>query len=234
MTETERLTGNEQVLDLVGEQVARVESVLSRLAKLEEDLRVSRDTVGKLSLENKRIRDNVDGLEKPKRATKLQSNAASISLEENDALTIERSIAAAKSRVVALGQAAKSSCAEILWALSAQRRANAKSALESILDFSLLGAVAQNLEACARSVVELKDLAYFFGHSGTAHDIDYQVSVLHQLRENFSELRIRCEALHSLIIPPVAAAQPVEEPLAEYEPADSGNRLGVLAEAVTR
>lgn len=95
MTETHRQISNEEILSNVDQQVTRVESELSRLDELQKNLRVSRDTVGKLSLENKRIRENVDGLEKSKRVTKLQSNAASISLEENDAL-IERSIAAAR------------------------------------------------------------------------------------------------------------------------------------------
>jgi hypothetical protein len=219
MTETERLTGNEQVLDLVGEQVAKVESELTRLAGLEEALHASRDTVGKLSLENKRIRDNVDGLNKSKRITKLQSNAAAISLEENDALIIERSIAAAKSRVVSLGQATKSLCSEVVWALSTARRSAAKATLEKLLDYALLGAVGQNLEACARSVVELKDLEYYFGYSATAKDAGYLISLLGQLRENFSELRSRCEAEPSLAIPPIATAQPAEAPLDEPKPA---------------
>jgi predicted RNase H-like nuclease (RuvC/YqgF family) len=234
MTETERLIGNEQVLDLVDEQVSKVESELSRLAGLQEDLHASRDTVGKLSLENKRLRDNVDGLDKSKRVTKLQSNAAAISLEENDALTIERSIAATRERVTSLGQATKSSCAEILWALSAQRRSNARTALESVLDFTHVGAFGQSLELSARSVLELKDLEYYFRYSATAKDAGYLISLLGQLRENFSELRTRCELEPSLIIPPVAVAPPVESPIAEYEPAITGNHLGSLAEAITR
>jgi hypothetical protein len=234
MTETERLIGNEQVLDLVDEQVSKVESELCRLAGLQEDLHASRDTVGKLSLENKRIRDNVDGLDKSKRITKLQSNAAAISLEENDALIIERSIAAAKSRVVSLGQVTKSSCAEILWALSTARRSAAKATLEKLLDYALLGAVGQNLEAYARSVVELRDLEFFFGYSATAKEPEYMISLLGQLREKFSLLRTMCETEADLAIPPIAVARSVEEPAAEYEPASIGNQLGVLAETVAK
>ncbi len=71
----------------------------------------------------------------------------------------------------------------------------------------------QNLAACAHSVVKLKDLAYFFGRSGTSYDIDYQISALRQLRRNFSELRDLCENdrdCHS----PITAVKPVDAPVA--------------------
>src|SRR6202035_222493 len=123
MTETERQISNERVLDLVDGQVTSVESELSRLGTLQEDLHAARETAGRLTLENKRIRDNVDGLEKSKRIAKLRDNAAAISLEEIDALMIEANIEAAKRRVIARGQSTKSSAAEILCALSTARRA---------------------------------------------------------------------------------------------------------------
>jgi isochorismate hydrolase len=91
-----------------------------------------------------------------------------------------------------------------------------------------------DLETAARAVLELKELQFYFGNSGSSDNPEYQISLLRQLRENFSQLRAMCEAEAGLIIPPVAFAQPfVEEPIAEYEPA-SGNQLGSLAEAVTR
>lgn len=60
------------------------------------------------------------------------------------------------------------------------------------------------------------------------------ISLLGQLRENFSELRLRCETEPELAIPPIAAVEPVEAPFVEYEPAITGNHLGSLVEAITR
>jgi hypothetical protein len=231
MTERERQNANKQVLDLVDEQVVLVESELARIGTLQEDLHAAREAVGRLGLENKRIRDNVDGLSKSKRVSKLQDNAAAISLEENDALMIERSIEAAKAHVIGLGRGAKSSASEVLWALSTARRVSARDALERLLDFSLVGAAGEKLEDCARPVLALKDLQYFFGHSETLKAPDYQIALLHQLRENFSQVRAMCETEPSLAIPPITVVKPAEVAVAEYEPA-GGNRLGTLAQAV--
>lgn len=160
---------------------------------------------------------------------RLRDNAATLDLEQGDAKKIEADITSAKARAVELGQAAKSSCSEILWALATARRANAKAKLEEILDFSAVGA-GQNLETAARSVRELQPLQHYFAHSATAHEADYQLALLHQLRENFSQVRAMCEAEPGLTIPAITIVKPAEAAVAEYESPASGNRLGTVAQ----
>jgi hypothetical protein len=104
MTDHQRETINREILDAADEQVARVESEISRLGRLEEDLHASRETVEKLSLETLKIRDNVDSIPKEKRMAKLRGNAATIDLEQDDARKTEANITLAKP---ALSQAAR-------------------------------------------------------------------------------------------------------------------------------
>jgi hypothetical protein len=109
---------------------------------------------------------------------------------------------------------------------------NARAALESILNFDLVGALGQNLECNARAVLELKELEYYFSNHWASNEPEYRISLLRQLRENFETLRSEVETEPDLVLPPIAAQQPVEEAAPEYEPVGSANRLGSLSEAV--
>jgi hypothetical protein len=232
MTETERHTRNGQVLGLVDAQVAKVETELASLARLEEDLHASQETIAKLGAENANLRSNEPTLDKAKRMARLRDNAATIDLEQGDARRIQARINLAKAGAIALGQAAKSSGSEILWALSTARRISTREALEGLLDFALIGAAGHNLETAARSVLELKDLEYYFGHSSaTTREPEYQLSSLRQLREHFSAVRSLCEAEPDLIIPMPNMAEPI--PAAEASPVLTGNQLGTLVQAIT-
>jgi hypothetical protein len=228
MTDHQRKTVNKEVLDAADAQVARVESEISRLGRLEEDLHASRETVEKLSLEALKIRDNVDSIPKEKRMAKLRDNAATIDLEQGDARKTEANITLAKARVVAVGEAAKASGAEILWALTAARQANAKAALEALLDMSLLGAHGENLEATARSLIELRDLENFFNHYLHADEGDRNIFLLRSLRERFTELRVLCENEPGLSLPPITVRQAIESTgAAEAKPATMAAALVV-------
>lgn len=232
MTETHRQISNREILGLVDHQVTETELNLSRLDRLEEDLHAARENIEKLRAENDRLQGNEEGLDKSKRMAKLRDNAAMVALEEGDLRKIQRSITSTRARTIALGHAAKSSASEILWALSSARRVNTRTALEQLLDFSQLGATGHNIELSARGILELKDLQYYFSNSGASVHPEYQVGLLRQLRQNFSELQICCEAEPNLVLPPITVSEPNETPLAEYEPAATSNQLGSLAEAV--
>ena len=81
MTETQRLIENERALDLAKQEVAKVESEISRLGRLEEDLHECRESIEKLLAENTKIRINQDAIDKTKRMARLRDNAATIDLE---------------------------------------------------------------------------------------------------------------------------------------------------------
>jgi hypothetical protein len=131
MTDHQRETLNRAVLDAADEQVARVESEISRLGRLEEDLHASRETVEKLGLETLKIRDNVHSIPKEKRMAKLRDNAASLDREQGDARKITAKINLTKARVVAAGEVAKAAGAAVLWALISCRKVNARPHLKT-------------------------------------------------------------------------------------------------------
>ena len=133
MTETQRLIENERALDLAKQEVAKVESEISRLGRLEEDLHECRESIEKLLAENTKIRINQDAIDKTKRMARLRDNAATIDLETGDAKRIESDIVATKARILADGEIARASCASILWSLVTARQENARAAFEEIL-----------------------------------------------------------------------------------------------------
>lgn len=226
MTDHQRETINQEVLDAADEQVAKVESEIATLGRLQEDLHASRETIERLSLETLKIRDNDDSIPKEKRMAKLRDNAASLDLEQGDARKITAKINLARTRIVAFGEVAKAAGAAILWALITCRRVNARASLEDLLDMSMLGVLGENLETNARSLLELKELQYYFNHHASADEVDRNIFLLQSLRERFSELRLLCESEQGLtLVAPVIAA-PV--PIVEAKPATPATLSGVL------
>jgi hypothetical protein len=95
--------------------------------------------------------------------------------------------------------------------LIAARRANAKAALEELLDTTLLGTLGENLEATARSLQgELAELQHYFTRYSHADETDRNVFLLRTLRERFTQLRLLCENEPGLSLPPITVRQSIE------------------------
>ena len=220
------MTTNEQLL-LVSSEISSTEEEIAKLDWQVESLAVAKASIVSSVADNQRVVANADGLSAKVRAAQFSSSAALVELARADVQATEKEIERIKIRILALGEIARSDCAEILNTLFVSRKANAREALEQLLDYSKLhSAFSEGLELCARAVLELKPLEIYFGDAWI-WETDRKIAALRFLREYFSTLRGLVEAEPGLAL--TLTERPAVMPVIESKPAQATMSAALVA-----
>jgi hypothetical protein len=211
------MTDNAKSIEAVAEAISATERELALFDSLTRNAVTNSRTVEILTTEILALHSNEAGLDSKARISKLTSTTSALALAQSDLKTAENAIGVVQARTIAAGRIARSACAEILSGLTNARRANAKEVIEKLLEVSQLGAFGAGLEFCARSVLELKEMEYFFNHSES--DTSRQIHSLRSLPQRFDELRELCANEPGLVLRmPTIKPAPVAE-MTQRQPA---------------
>jgi hypothetical protein len=177
---------NLRALEIVDGAFADLARKIAGLDRLTDDLQTSRENIQKLEAESVRIKNDVDGLERSKRVSKLAALNGSLEIEKSDNSRLLLAIQTAKSNVLAAGRGVRTLISTVLWQLLQAQKMRYTLLFDRELCLRKVPIRASDLANAGRDVVAVKELEDVLCRPKRG---DEELSTLYTLKVKFEPVR---------------------------------------------
>jgi hypothetical protein len=175
-----------RALEIVDAAFADLARKIAGLDRLTDDLQTSRENIQKLETESARIKNDVDGLERSKRVSKLATLNGSLEIEKSDNSRLLLAIQTTKANVLADGRGVRTLISTVLWQLLQAQKMRYTLLFDRELCLRKVPIRASDLANAGRDVVAVKELEDVLCRPKRG---DEELSTLYTLKVKFEPVR---------------------------------------------